>query len=83
MCYNTNVKGGKSVFDHGAFLVNGVSDSGFTALFDNNNISWRDVFYFFITFKSNTPGIVPKELHIVTKTILMIALLVQLLAKEK
>ena len=36
MCYNTNVKGGKSVFDHGAFLVNGVSDSGFTALFDIN-----------------------------------------------
>ena len=36
MCYNTNVKGGKSVFDHGAFLVNGVSDSGFTALFDTN-----------------------------------------------
>ena len=36
MCYNTNVKGGKSVFDHGAFLANGVSDSGFTALFDIN-----------------------------------------------
>lgn len=36
MCYNTSVKGGKSVFDHGAFLVNGVSDSGFTALFDIN-----------------------------------------------
>ena len=48
MCYNTNVKGGKSVFDHGAFLVNGVSDSGFTALFDAN-VS-REMFFLFQHF---------------------------------
>ena len=47
MCYNTNVKGGKSVFDHGAFLVDGVSDSGFTALFDTN-VS-REMFFLIST----------------------------------
>lgn len=43
---NIIVKGGKSVFDHGAFITNGVSDSGFTALFDIN-VSF-EMFIFFL-----------------------------------